>query len=57
VVIGPTAVAFVEVGEAGMPEPTADYLYRLDHALGRPTFTAVVRTEADIAAVAAMLRR
>ncbi len=54
VVIGPSAVYFVEVEPGRASDQSADWLYRLDHALrDRPSMTAVVRTEADIRDLAA----
>jgi hypothetical protein len=54
VVVTRAAVYFVEVEPGLATDRTADWLYRLDHALrDRPGHTAMVRTEGDIAAVVA----
>ena|SRR5436190_21397602 len=54
VVIGPTAVYFVEVEPGRMSDRSADWLYRLNHALrDRPSLTATVRSGDDIRELAA----
>ena len=53
VVVAPTGLYFVELEPGWLSEPTADWLYRLDQALARPSWTRVVHTQADVADLAA----